>query len=252
MNAGEKEGFLCLLSRERGETKKKNKRREKKKCKNLNRQLFSLSFPLSLLFFHSFERERAPFFFLPQHHHFNKAMATTGEQLAAWKQLGGTVRTVKKNKEFIAPGGEKRERVFFLYDWGTTGGDFEKKDDAQHVDFGCLRRLFAPFEAPSPSLICLESRGDGGDTVSALRESKEKGECVSQRARSEARVSQPSLSLAQRLNRCSPLLSSHQDVGLSLESHSLCSLSTLILSAFQYHRREVFQLGRGLRVRQDD
>ena len=34
------------------------------------------------------------------------AMATTGEQLAAWKQLGGTVKTVKKTKEFIAPGGE--------------------------------------------------------------------------------------------------------------------------------------------------
>ena len=48
-------------------------------------------------------------------------MATTGEQLAAWKQLGGTVKTVKKTKEFIAPGGE-----ILIPRWGEDV-DFEKK-----------------------------------------------------------------------------------------------------------------------------
>jgi len=59
------------------------------------------------LFFSFFSWRRKIVFFL----YFNSSikaptlMASAGE-VAAWKQLGGTVRTVKKNKEFIAPGGE--------------------------------------------------------------------------------------------------------------------------------------------------
>lgn len=153
-------------------------------------------------------------------------MATTGEQLAAWKQLGGTVKTVKKNKEFIAPGGEKRERVFFLDDWGTTDGDFEKKDDAQHVDFGCLRS--PPLRAFSFSLIRLKSHSDGDVSVSAGLEFKENEKCESRRARSEARVWQPS----QQLNRCSPLpffASSRRRAFLGCSLTFALSFSTLVI-----------------------
>ena len=116
-------------------------------------------------------------------------MATTGEQLAAWKQLGGTVRTVKKNKEFIAPGGEKQ---FFVRRWER--GDFEKKETTRRKTTSLNAFSSRPSQAPSPPLIRLESSGDGHGSVESRLTSGEEEECESRRARSEARGLQPSLS----------------------------------------------------------
>ena len=75
--------------------------------------------------------------------------------------------------------------------WGDV--DFEKKrrPRATSVDGLAISR---PSQAPSPSLIRLESRGDGDDLVSFRLASEEEEECGSRRARCTARVSEPSVS----------------------------------------------------------
>ena len=106
MKLGEGGGprFFLGRERERGREEKRSEKRlnfcTKTRAVVALVLLFSLSSQISLFFFpvHSLS--------LPSYCLSASAMATTGEQLAAWKQLGGTVRTVKKNKEFIAPGGE--------------------------------------------------------------------------------------------------------------------------------------------------
>lgn len=106
-------------------------------------------------------------------------MATTGEQLAAWKQLGGTVKTVRKNKEFIAPGGELK------LDGGGRRRRFRKRRRARKRKTSSTMPSLAPFLL----LIRLDSDRDGAFRVTSRLTAKGEEQCETERARTEGACS---------------------------------------------------------------
>ena len=187
-------------------------------------------------------RERAFFFFLffTRHHHFNKPWRPPASSSPRGSSSAGPSGPSKRTRSSSRP---EVRGIDFFDDGGTTAiSKRKKKETTRKMLMDALaRRSSRPSQAPFPSLIRLESRGHGDDSVATGLVSEEEEECESRRAGSEARVSQPSLSSSTIESLPLPssvrIIKTSGFLGFSLPRSPLSPLSFCL---HFNHRREVF------------